>query len=145
MSPILLIVPAVLLLASCAEREMPSAPPTPASPAAPEPAPEPAVRSYDPARFDTDRPETWPHTIAEAVAVILLDLKEESRARLKAMPRDAVSDYHHGWGTSIRNRLGLWRGNEELLLSCKAGEPDDASMVIMEAVWDALHAEGDAR
>jgi len=46
---------------------------------------------------------------------------------------------HHGWGTAIRNEYGLWRGNTPLLKDTGSDDPDDASMVIMEVVWEKLN------
>ncbi len=43
-----------------------------------------------------------------------------------------------GLGAWIRNNLGLWKGNESLLESTGAPNADDASMVIVEAVWRRL-------
>ena len=54
-----------------------------------------------------------------------------------------------GLGQYIRNRFGLWKGNEELLRSCsehaeKVGRPrlgqhpDDASATIIDALWERL-------
>ncbi|WP_456753598.1 DUF6794 domain-containing protein [Bradyrhizobium sp. USDA 4461] len=46
-----------------------------------------------------------------------------------------------GFGTWIRNRYGLWRGNDKLILSACGFRchPEDASMKIIEAVWQAQH------
>lgn len=51
-------------------------------------------------------------------------------------PERDLINFHFGWGMSIRNELGLWQGNKELLRSCgsKKMHPDDASMVIIKAV-----------
>jgi len=55
---------------------------------------------------------------------------------------------HHGLGTWIRNSMGLWKGNPELLANCleafekKRGfatsHPDDASGVILRRLWEDL-------
>jgi len=48
---------------------------------------------------------------------------------------------HHGWGTGIRNSLGLWRGNERVLASSGHGcSPTTARWVIIEAAWTLLQA-----
>lgn len=41
----------------------------------------------------------------------------------------------------IRNAYGLWGGNQELIISACGGrgQPDDASMRIIEAVWRRLN------
>jgi hypothetical protein len=51
--------------------------------------------------------------------------------------------FHHGWGTGIRNYYGLWRGNKKLIKSAcgRPCQPDDASMVIIGAVWQELQSK----
>ena len=82
----------------------------------------------------------WPKTKKEAVELILSELDEESIQRLKFESKEDMIQYHHGWGTGIRNSFGLWRGNEALLedLGDKNMHPDDASGVIIKAVWQAI-------
>jgi len=58
--------------------------------------------------------------------------------RLGHRPEEQLIRFHHGWGTGIRNEFGLWKGNKELLADCHAEHPDDASMVIIQAVWERL-------
>lgn len=82
----------------------------------------------------------WSTTLDEAVARILDQMKDEDKAVVRATPRDELIRFHHGWGTGIRNTFGLWGGNHALLAACGGGHPDDASMVIIEAVWDRLQA-----
>ncbi|MBY0461171.1 MAG: hypothetical protein K2V38_27935 [Gemmataceae bacterium] len=79
-----------------------------------------------------------PKTLDEAVVHLLSVLSDESKARVRGtLERDLIL-FHHGWGTGIRNDLGLWGRNPELLASCGSPHPDDASMVIIRAVWRAL-------
>jgi hypothetical protein len=87
--------------------------------------------------------ETWPTTVAEAAKRLVEQLDDESKARVRATEKDRLIQYLHGWGTGIRNSLGLWRGNEKLLASCGGGtraDPEACSMVIIEAVWTVLQA-----
>lgn len=87
--------------------------------------------------------DTWPTTVDEAARLIAGELDDESKARVRTTKKDQLIEFHHGWGTGIRNSLGLWRGNEKLLESCGRGKkvhPDDCSMVIIEAVWTLLQA-----
>jgi hypothetical protein len=46
--------------------------------------------------------------------------------------------HHHGLGTWVRNTFGLWRGNDELLRSTGCQHPDNASVVILGALWQRL-------
>ena len=98
---------------------------------------------------------SWPHALAETlvgrpglsawvdavVADILAGLSERDKETLRRTKREDLIRFHHGWGTGIRNYYGLWRGNKELLRSACGREPchpDDASMVIIERVWEAV-------
>jgi len=89
-------------------------------------------------------PENWPTTVQATVADILGSLSDEDKATLRKTKKDDLILFHHGWGTGIRNHYGLWRGNDKLIESAcgKGCHPDDASMVIIEAVWSALQHEG---
>ncbi len=89
--------------------------------------------------------ENWPTTVKATVADILKGMPEESVRIVKSTAKDDLIKFHHGWGTGIRNHYGLWRGNKELLRDACGGDachPDDASMVIIEAVWEELRARG---
>ena len=59
-----------------------------------------------------------------------------------ALVQDQLTGLHFGLGLWIRNNLGLWKGNDELMQAIRerdqAIHPDDASMVIVEAVWERL-------
>jgi len=98
------------------------------------PAPSPPHRSLE---------SFWPSTVDEAVDMILEDTDDESRDLLRSQPREDMIQYHHGWGTGIRNAFGLWAGNEALRASCGNPRihPDDCSMIIIEAVWDRLQED----
>lgn len=79
-----------------------------------------------------------PRTLAEAVEVILGGLSKEDKDTVRSTPHADLIEFHHGWGTAVRNDLGLWGKNSELLESCGGGHPDSASMAIIEAVWRRL-------
>jgi len=66
-------------------------------------------------------------------------LDEASKNKLCSMAKADLIMCHHGWGTAIRNEYGLWRGNTPLLKDTGSDDPDDASMVIMEVVWEKLN------
>jgi len=85
----------------------------------------------------TIQDENWPATLDEAVAVIVGGLSAENRELVRQTEYEDLIQYHHGWGTDIRNKFGLWRGNEALMLSAcgRQCHPDTASMRIIEAVW----------
>lgn len=90
----------------------------------------------------------WPRTLAQAVDGIIDEVDPEELAQVRASQRKDLIRYHMGWGMGIRNGLGLWRGNQALLRSAcgdEACHPDDASMRIIEAVWERLQQQPEAQ
>lgn len=84
---------------------------------------------------------SWPRTLVQAVDQIVDGMSDEEQNAVKSKPRENLIEFHMGWGMGIRNGLGLWRGNDALVISACGGErchPDDASMKIIEAVWERL-------
>jgi hypothetical protein len=84
----------------------------------------------------------WPATIDEAVGVVIATLSDEDKATISAMAESELIGLHMGLGAWIRNNLGLWSGNRPLLESTGEPNADDASMVIVEAVWRAAAGNG---
>ena len=84
----------------------------------------------------------WPVTIDEAVGVVIATLSDEETASIAALAQAQLIGLHFGLGLWIRSNLGLWKGNDALMQSIRerdqAIHPDDASMVIIEAVWERL-------
>lgn len=82
----------------------------------------------------------WPTTVDAVVKDILSGMPEKDKELVKNTKEGDLIKFHHGWGTGIRNYYGLWRGNDELIKSAcgKPCHPDDASMVIIKAVWQQL-------
>jgi hypothetical protein len=87
-------------------------------------------------------PKQWPATIDEAVGVVIATLSDEDQATIAAMAESELIGLHFGLGAWIRNNLGLWKGNDRLMMAVRKGDqpmhPDDASMVIVHAVWGRL-------
>ena len=84
----------------------------------------------------------WPATLNEAVGVVLACLPDTEKTRLAGLMQEELITLHFGLGMWIRNNFGLWQGNTALRNSLALGHPgihpDDASMVIIEAVWRRL-------
>jgi hypothetical protein len=84
-----------------------------------------------------------PRSVTQVVDRIVKDITPEFRKTLLKTRREDLVQFQHGWGTGIRDSLCLWAGNnDQLIRSACDGElchPEDASMAIMEAVWDRLH------
>ena len=57
---------------------------------------------------------------------------------LRGMDDGELNGLHFSLGMSIRNELGLWSGNDELVAACGVSHPDDASGVILRALRDHL-------
>ena len=78
-----------------------------------------------------------PTTVAEVVADIIENMSESEKAQVVNTPENSLINFHHGWGTSIRNDYNLWQ-NAALVKAAGAAHPDDASGVIIKAVWQEL-------
>ena len=85
--------------------------------------------------------EKWPVTVEEVVRDVLPRIAPYEKFEMMITNKDHLKSMHFGLGLWIRNRYGLWRGNEKLTLSAcgRPCHPDDASGKILEAVWQALH------
>jgi hypothetical protein len=86
-------------------------------------------------------PENWPVTVDETVKDILPRLPLYRKLEIRFMKREHTNSLHFEVGLGLRNRYGLWRGNDKLILSACGYpcHPDDASARIIDAVWEALH------
>jgi len=80
----------------------------------------------------------FPHTLSETVAILTAELPERERTVLAGTLKEDLVRFHHGLGTYIRNRFGLWGANPALRAACKVSHPDDASAVILRALRDHL-------
>ena len=85
--------------------------------------------------------ENWPVTLEEVVRDLLPRITPYEKLNMMFTKKDHLDYLHFGLGLWIRNRYGLWRGNEKLILSACGFpcHPDEASAKIIEAVWQALH------
>lgn len=79
----------------------------------------------------------WPKTVDEAVEEILHILSDEDKSMFVKEDKSLLM-LRYGFG--ISNRLGLYRGNEELLISACGQQCDtfDAEKVIIEAIQKKL-------
>jgi hypothetical protein len=86
------------------------------------------------------------NTYEGVVADVLTNLDEESKGLLKKIAKRDLLLFHLSWGMGIRNKYGFWR-NEALVTSCgkqrghqETIHPDDASLIVMEGVWDVVNS-----
>jgi len=76
---------------------------------------------------------------------IFNELEPESLATLRKTKKEDLIKFHFSWGMGIRNAYGLWQENSSIRKSCAKEmdqidmHPDDASMVLMEKVWDLVN------
>jgi hypothetical protein len=88
----------------------------------------------------TEEEHGVPRTVKAAVDYTLERMSDRDKQALRRMKREDLILTHHGLGTWIRNNLGLWSGNTDLMEATGEGHPDDASGIIVEAVWARLRA-----
>lgn len=83
------------------------------------------------------RPDSWPATTEEAVSDFVSRISLRETWTIKQTSEKDVVALYGIFGVQIRNRYGLWRGNDKLILSVCGFpcHPDDASMKIIESVW----------
>jgi hypothetical protein len=85
--------------------------------------------------------DTLPKTVKEAVTLLLSEMSGRDKLVLRNIKKDSLILFHLTWGEEIRNRFGLWSGNDALIKDAKVDHPDSVSAVIMEAVWEELQGQ----
>jgi hypothetical protein len=83
----------------------------------------------------------WPKILDGAVKICLLTMTLTEKIALKNTPKENLIMFHLGLAKNIRELFGMWEGNTEILESCGSSNPDEASMVIVEAVWKELNRQ----
>jgi hypothetical protein len=83
----------------------------------------------------------WPVTVQEAVRDLAPQLSLAEKLKIKLTAKKDIVSLYTDLGTGIRNHYGLWKGNEKLMLSAcgRLCHPDDASLIIVEALWREFH------
>jgi hypothetical protein len=81
---------------------------------------------------------THPITVTEAVDRILELLPDDDRNTIAEMKKDDLTGLHFSMGQWIRNNFGLWEPGSPLLKDTGAESADDASGVIIDALWTRL-------
>ena len=85
-----------------------------------------------------------PRSVPQAVDRIVKNLHPELRKTLLTTKRENLVQFQQDWGTGIRNSLCLFAGNnDQLIRSACDGQvcnPQEASLVIMQGVWDRLQS-----
>ena len=83
-----------------------------------------------------------PRNVTRATDRIIKDMYPELKVKLIETKREDLVQFQTDWGAGIRRSLCLVAGgNDQLIRSACKGElchPEEASMIIMESVWDRL-------
>jgi len=88
-----------------------------------------------------------PQSVEEAVDMLHANMGLNDEILLAAMHEENLIDVHFALGYQIRHEFGLWTGNDALLESCRimSGDKnlhvDDASMLIVRALWEKVKKE----
>ena len=82
-----------------------------------------------------------PVTVEEAVNSLIIVLDNEHKRTIALMKEDDLVDLHFSLGAEIRNVFDLHDLGEKLIADCGTSHPDDASMVIINALWKKLTQE----
>ena len=80
-------------------------------------------------------------TVKEAVTILLSEMSGRDKLVLRNTKKEDLILSHLSWGADIRNKFGLWSGNDALIKDAKVDHPDSVSTVIMEAVWEELQKQ----
>ena len=90
-----------------------------------------------------------PETVTEAIERLMTVLEGEHKIAIAIMRKEDLVDLHFSLGMAIRNAFGLHEPGSKLLASCNnaihlntsynATHPDDASGVIIQALWIKLN------
>jgi len=83
----------------------------------------------------------FPTTVEAAVRLLLSMVEESEQTKIAAMDSDDLYTLHFGLGVWIRNHMGFYAGNAQLLKATGEAEPDGASMVIIRAFRERLRAD----
>jgi hypothetical protein len=79
-----------------------------------------------------------PETATEAVDRLMMFLDGEHKTAIAVMEEDELFDLYFNLGLAIRNAFGLHEPGSKLLASCSISHLDDASGMIISALWRAL-------
>ena len=90
-----------------------------------------------------DFSSSFPKTKEDAVNRIISILPNKDIEAIRTTPKENLNMFHFNLGIFIRNELGLWKGNKELMEDCY-GEPcyyydaDQISGIIIDGIWERL-------
>ena len=80
-------------------------------------------------------------TVESAVRLLRGLVPEAEQSRIACLDESELVTLDLGLGMWIRNNLGLWQNDAALLEATGAEDADEASSVIIRALWVALRSE----
>jgi hypothetical protein len=81
-----------------------------------------------------------PQTVEGAVEVLLDVIPMVEQEKIALLPEEDLAGLQLGMGMWIRENMGLWQGNDNLLAESGAIDADDASAMIIRAFWLRVRA-----
>ena len=88
----------------------------------------------------------WPDSVVGAVDRLISDLPLKDKIAIARMDEADLIGLRLSLGEYIRDRFGLWSGNEHLMEACRAAsgkrelQAEDASTLLITALWKRLRA-----
>jgi hypothetical protein len=79
-----------------------------------------------------------PTNVDDAVDRLLVVVSAEDQAKIAQTSESELIDLHFGLGLAVRNAFGLHDRGSPLRLSCGTEHPDDASQIIIQALWEKV-------
>ena len=76
-------------------------------------------------------------TLREIVENVIKDIEDPLKTTLIDTDEEDLSAFQPGWGKGLRNTYNLWH-DKSLVNALGAEDPNNASMIILKAVWKAL-------
>jgi len=95
----------------------------------------------------------WPTTINDAVELMIDTMSEIDKMEVLNSKEEELYRFHYSLGMLICGWFGLYNGNKTLLEACALtrkseierllflNDPEEASGVIMEAIWKKLQED----
>lgn len=86
----------------------------------------------------TENRSSFPTTVEESIRLLASLVPEDEQVKIAALPETGLVELHFGLGKWVRNNLGLWDADSDLLKATGQSNADDASGVIIHAFWQKL-------
>ena len=82
----------------------------------------------------------WPRTLEAAAMEAIGHMSANDKRTFRDTGREDIANFWIGWGTTLRDRQGLGRGNDALRTAVCGADctADDAAKAIMDEVWMLL-------